>query len=86
MTLSVRVALAVIALTCVFHLSLLFIVTPRLLVQPLLHVQALVPPLVRLQALVPMVQRQPHRVWLFSGMPSEMSSSPAVVVTKKLRS
>ena len=62
------------------------LLVPPLLVQPLLHVQALVPPLLRLQALVPMVQRQPHRVWLFSGMPSEMSSSPAVVVTKKLRS
>ena len=32
-----------------------------------------------------MVQRQPHLVCFFSGLPTEVSSWPAVVVTKKLR-
>ena len=61
------------------------LLVPPLLVQPLLHFQALVPPLLRLQALVPMMQRQPHRGLLFYRLLSEVSSSPAVVVTKKLR-
>ena len=60
------------------------LMVPPLMVPPLMVPPLLVPPKLRLQALVPMMQRQPHRVWLFSGMPSEVSSSPAVVVTKKL--
>ena len=61
------------------------LLVPPLLVSPLLVPPLLVSPLLHFQAWVPMVQRQPHRVWLFSGMPSDVSSSPAVVVTKKLR-
>ena len=54
------------------------LLVPLLLVPPLLRFQALVPPLLRLQALVPMTQRQ----LLFSGLHSEVSSSPAMVVKK----
>ena len=53
-------------------------------ITPELPVLVLVfPPLIRLQALVMWVQRQPHLL-LFPGLLSDVSSSPAVVVTKKL--
>ena len=58
------------------------LLVPPLLVPPLLVPSLLVPPLLRFQALVPMVTSTASRL-LFSGLPSEVSSSPAVVVTKK---
>ena len=56
-------------------------ITLELPVHVLLVLLLLVTSLLRLQALIPGVKPQPHRHF-FPGLPSGVSSSPAVVVTK----